>query len=243
MGRLSGKVAIVTGAAGGQGAAEARLFAAEGAKVTLTDLSDEGEALAREIGGDTIFLRHDVSDKLAWDAVVAATLERFGRIDILVNNAGVYRPQSIQSTDEALFELHYRVNQLGVFLGMQAVVDPMKTAGGGAIVNTSSVAGLAGFPGMIAYATSKWAVRGLTKCAAADLGPFGIRVNSIHPGLIDTPMLTANNAEVNNALIAATPLGRMGTPEEVALLVAFLVSDEGRFITGSEVKIDGGIRL
>jgi len=243
MGRFTGKVVIVTGAARGQGAAEAKLFADEGACVVLTDLNEDVEVVAKRIGANALFVRHDVSSKVAWDGVVAAALDRFGRIDVLVNNAGIYRPRPLQNSDEALFEQHYRINQLGVFLGMRAVLEPMKNGGGGAIVNTSSAAGLGGYPGMIAYSTSKWAVRGLTKCAAADLGPLRIRVNSVHPGAIDTPMLAANSPEMNQGMISVTPLGRLGTPEEVAALVVFLASDNASFITGAEVTVDGGIRL
>ena len=241
MGKLDGKVAIITGAARGQGAAEARLFAAEGARVTLTDVNGDGAAVAEEIGAKAQFLRHDISDEGAWARVVAATEERFGRVDILVNNAAIYRPAPLQETSAELFDAHYRVNQLGVFLGMHAVLDAMTRAKAGSIVNISSEAGLRGHPGMFAYSATKWAVRGMTRCAAADLAPLGIRVNSIHPGIIDTPMLDANGPEVLKAFTSMIPLGRFGTVAEVANLVAFLASDAAGYITGAEITVDGGV--
>jgi 3alpha(or 20beta)-hydroxysteroid dehydrogenase len=242
-GQLEGKVAIITGAARGQGAAEARRFAAEGAKVVLTDLSREGAAVAAGIGPSALFIEQDVGDEAGWSDVVSATLAAFGRIDILVNNAGIYIPRALPDTDAALMERHYRVNQLGVFLGMKAVIDAMTAAGGGSIVNISSQAGQAGHPGMFAYATTKWAVRGMTKVAAQDLARLKIRVNSVHPGLIDTPMLDENTEATLDAFKQATPLGRFGTVEEIADLVLFLASERSSFITGAEVAITGGIGL
>jgi 3alpha(or 20beta)-hydroxysteroid dehydrogenase len=238
---LEGKVAIVTGAARGQGAAEARLFVAEGAKVVLTDVNSDGAALAKELGGQAHFMLHDVADPEGWKAVVDDVLGRFSRLDILVNNAGVYRPATLRDTDQALWDLHYRVNQLGVFLGMRSVVDGMVASGGGSIVNVSSNAGMKNVGGMFAYATSKWAVRGMSKLAATELAPSKIRVNSVHPGLIDTPMLGANDAERMRMFEAMIPLGRVGSVDEVSRLVAFLASDSASYITGAEITIDGGI--
>ena len=238
---LEGKVAIITGAARGQGAAEARLFVAAGANVVLTDVNSEGAALARELGGHAHFMVHYVADPEGWKAVVDDTVGRFSRLDILVNNAGVYRPATLRDTDQALWDLHYRVNQLGVFLGMRAVVDGMVASGGGSIVNVSSNAGMKNVGGMFAYATSKWAVRGMSKLAATELAPFKIRVNSIHPGLIDTPMLGANDAERMRMFEAMIPLGRVGSVDEVSRLVAFLASGSASYITGAEITIDGGI--
>ncbi len=160
-----------------------------------------------------------------------------------LNNAGIYQPATLMETDTALFERHMRINQLGVFLGMKAVVPLMERSGGGAIVNISSVAGLRGSPGAFAYSATKWAVRGMTKAAAIDLAPRGIRVNSIHPGTIDTPMLDVRTAEQNARRLEAVPMKRRGTPEEVADLALFLLSDESRYITGAEVAIDGGATL
>jgi 3alpha(or 20beta)-hydroxysteroid dehydrogenase len=238
---LEGKTAIITGGARGQGAAEARLFVAEGANVVITDVNPEGAALAAQLGGRAQFMVHDVADAAAWRAVVQAAVSRFSRLDILVNNAGVYRPAALRDTDQALWDLHYRVNQLGVFLGMRSVVDAMVASGGGSIVNVSSNAGMKNVGGMFAYATSKWAVRGMSKLAATELAPSKIRVNSIHPGLIDTPMLGANDAERMKLFEAMIPLGRVGSVDEVSRLVAFLASDNAGYITGAEITIDGGI--
>ena len=238
---LEGKVAIITGAARGQGAAEARLFVAEGANVVLTDVNSDGAALAGELGGQAHFMLHDVADPEGWKAVVNDVLGRFSRLDILVNNAGVYRPATLRDTDQTLWDLHYRVNQLGVFLGMRSVVDGMVASGGGSIVNVSSNAGMKNVGGMFAYATSKWAVRGMSKLAATELAPSKIRVNSVHPGLIDTPMLGANDAERMRMFEAMIPLGRVGSVDEVSRLVAFLASDSASYITGAEITIDGGI--
>jgi 3alpha(or 20beta)-hydroxysteroid dehydrogenase len=241
MPRLQNKIIIVTGGARGQGAAEARLFVREGARVIITDvLETQGAELARELGQDNaVFVRHDVSSETDWQKALE-TAAALGGLHGLINNAGIYQPATLMETDAALFERHMRINQLGVFLGMKAVVPLMERSGGGAIVNISSVAGLRGSPGAIAYSATKWAVRGMTKAAAIDLAPRGIRVNSIHPGPIDTPMLDARTPEQNARRLEAVPMKRRGTPEEVADLVLFLVSDESRYITGAEVAIDGG---
>ena len=238
---LEGKVAIITGAARGQGAAEARLFVAEGADVVLTDLNSDGAALAGELGDHAHFMLHDVADPEGWKAVVDDTVGRFSRLDILVNNAGVYRPATLRDTDQALWDLHYRVNQLGVFLGMRSVVDVMVASGGGSIVNVSSNAGMKNVGGMFAYATSKWAVRGMSKLAATELAPSKIRVNSVHPGLIDTPMLGANPTVGSDAIVKTTPMRRMGAPEEIAQVALFLASDASSYMTGAHVPVDGGL--
>lgn len=241
MGRLSGKVAIITGAARGQGAAEARLFAAEDAKVVITDISADGAAIAQELGANALFVRHDVASEADWNAVVASAVARFGQVDILVNNAAIYEPRPTHETNPALFDRHYRVNQLGAFLGMLAVLDVMSQAKSGSIINVSSGAGLRGAAGMFAYATTKWAVRGMTKCAAMDLAPRGIRVNAILPGLIDTPMLNANDPEALRGFIAAIPFGRLGATLEVAELAVFLACDAASYITGAEITVDGAL--
>lgn len=241
MPRLQNKIILITGGARGQGAAEARLFVREGAKVVLTDVLDaEGQALAAEIGAT--FVRHDVTQAADWQAAVAAA-EGLGGLHGLVNNAGIYQPRTMLETDVELFERHFRINQLGPFLGMKLVVPLMERSGGGAIVNISSTAGLRGTPRAFAYGATKWALRGMTKAAALELAPRGIRVNSVHPGPIDTPMLHVRTAEQNRQRLEAVPMKRMGTAEEVADLVLYLLSDESRYLTGSEVAIDGGATL
>jgi 3alpha(or 20beta)-hydroxysteroid dehydrogenase len=241
MNRLTGKVAIITGAAGGQGAAEARLLVNEGASVVLTDMITDGAAIAQELGERALFLKHDVSNELEWQDVVNATIDRFDRLDVLVNNAGVFQPATIDQTSVETFDLHYRVNQLGVFLGMRAVIDPLSKSGGGSIINISSGLAMRVFPGRIAYTGSKWAVRGLTRAAALELATFNIRVNAIMPGVIDTPMLGDNNTELREQLSAMVPLGRLGRSEEIAEMVAYLASDQSSYVTGSEIVIDGGV--
>lgn len=243
MPRLQNKIILITGAARGQGAAEARLFVREGATVILTDiLEDEGRRLAEELAPAAVFLRHDVASEADWRAAIAAA-ETKGGLHGLVNNAGIYQPRTLMETDTALFEQHMRINQLGPFLGMKAVVPLMERSGGGSIVNISSVAGLRGSPGAIAYSATKWALRGMTKAAAIDLAPRQIRVNSVHPGPIDTPMLNVRTAEQNRRRVEQVPMKRMGSAEEVADLVLFLMSDESRYITGAEIAIDGGATL
>jgi 3alpha(or 20beta)-hydroxysteroid dehydrogenase len=243
MGRLTGKVILISGGARGQGAAEARLFVAEGARVVIGDvLMAEGHALASALGDAAAFLRHDVTQERDWETAVRAA-EKFGGLNGLVNNAGIYQPRRLMETDAELFEQHMRVNQLGCFLGMKAVVPLMEQSGGGAIVNISSVAGLRGSPGAIAYSATKWALRGMTKAAAIDLAPRKIRVNSVHPGPIDTEMLKVRTPEQNQERLQLVPMKRMGTADEVASLVLFLLSDESAYITGAEVAIDGGATL
>jgi len=242
MDRLKGKIAIITGAAGGQGAAEARLFAAEGARVVLTDLNEAaGRDTASQIGSAAIFVPHDVGDEGSWNRVIRAALDTFGRPTVLVNNAGIYKPKAFQETDVALLDLHYRINVRGVFLGMQAVHPHMLEGGGGAIVNIASGAGTRGYPGLFAYAGSKWMVRGLTKCAAVDLARSAIRVNAILPGLIDTPMLAENDPSYLRQLTQLVPMGRLGTAQEVAEAALYLASDAAAYVSGAEVAVCGAL--
>jgi 3alpha(or 20beta)-hydroxysteroid dehydrogenase len=239
MERLKGKVILISGGARGQGAAEARLFAAEGARVVIGDvLESEGRQLASELGSAAAFVRQDVTREGDWDAA-----EKLGGLHGMVNNAGIFQPRALMETDAELFERHMRVNQLGCFLGMKAVVPLMERSGGGSIVNISSVAGLRGSPGAIAYSATKWALRGMTKAAAIDLAPRRIRVNSVHPGPIDTEMLKVRTPEQNRQRLELVPMKRMGTADEVAHLVLFLLSDESGYVTGAEVAIDGGATL
>ena len=242
--RLSGKVALITGAARGQGAAEARRFVAEGAKVAITDVLDApGAALAAELGGAAFYRHLDVTSEADWTAAVAETVDRFGRLDVLVNNAGI---GSVGTLEGLPLETHRQivdVNLHGVYLGMRAVKPAMIASGGGAIVNVSSIDGLAGVLGMTSYAGSKFAVTGMTRSAAIELGPLGIRVNSIHPGVINSPMVAEAQPEVVARLLRLMdrqPIRRMGEPEEIASLALFLASDEASYITGTGVVIDGG---
>ncbi|MCV7385503.1 glucose 1-dehydrogenase [Mycolicibacter longobardus] len=238
---LSGKVAIITGAAQGQGAAEAHLFAELGARVVLTDvLVDKGQEVAASIGDAARFLAHDVADESGWATVVDAAVSEFGRLDVLVNNAAICRvvPLVEQSVDG--FETMLRVNLIGPFLGMQAVVEPMKASGGGSIINVSSQAGLQGLAGYTAYGASKWGLRGMSRVAAIELGPFNIRVNTVYPGMIDTPMVAHLDVERGPGGHPGAPLTRVGAPEEVADVVAFLGSDASSYVTGAELAVDGG---
>lgn len=243
MGRLDGKVALITGGARGMGAAEAMLFAAEGAKVVLTDiLDDEGKATAERCGG--LYLHHDVSNEVEWERVTAEIVERHGRLDVLVNNAGMLHTGSIRTTPVEEYRRVIDVNQVGVFLGMKWVAGPMAAQGAGSIVNVSSVVAMrGGGSGAIAYAASKWAVRGMTKIAAIELGRLGIRVNSIHPGAVETPMFhSVPNAEsYQEQLRKRIPLGRFGEVEEAARLALFLASEESSYVNGAEITIDGGM--
>ena len=241
---LQGKTALVTGGARGIGEAIVRRLHADGASVAITDvLAAEGRALVAELGERTVFFAHDVSSDAAWAEAVAATVKVFGRLDILVNNAGVYEPASIVEADLAGVERQIRINQFGTFLGMRHALAPLRAAGGGSIVNLSSIAGQLGFPGAAAYVGTKWAVRGMTKTAALEFAPDHIRVNSVHPGFIDTPMIEHNTAEANEAGVAATPLKRMGQPGEIAAAVAWLAGPESGFVTGTELTVDGGWML
>jgi 3alpha(or 20beta)-hydroxysteroid dehydrogenase len=238
MGKLDDRVAVITGGARGQGAAEAARFAQEGATVFVTDvLVDEGDKTATEIGGT--FVEHDVADPAQWDALVARVVAEHGRLDILVNNAGILRWERMADTSFESWNEVVAVNQTGVFLGMKAVAPQMKEQRAGSIVNISSVGGLSGASACFTYAATKWAVRGMTKGAAIDLGPYGIKVNSVHPGIIDTPMMGGTDLD-GLASTIGVPLQRYAQPEEVANLVLWLVSDDNSYSTGAEFVIDGG---
>ncbi|MDQ6526561.1 glucose 1-dehydrogenase [Nocardioides sp. LHD-245] len=243
MGRLDNKTAIVTGGAMGQGAEIARAYVAEGARVVIADVAKEqGQSLADELGGAAHFAHHDVSDAGSWASVVDDANARFGPVDVLANNAGILRFGDIERMPAEEVELLWRVNQLGCFLGMQAVTRTMRKNGGGSIINASSVEGLAGMPSCTAYAATKWAIRGMTKCAAMELGPKGIRVNSVHPGMIDTPMTRVHGGDAAMEYGASkVPLRRVGTPGDIAPVYVFLASDESSYINGAEIAVDGGV--
>jgi 3alpha(or 20beta)-hydroxysteroid dehydrogenase len=244
VGELDDNVAIITGAARGQGAAEAKLLAANGARVVLTDvLVDEGQATATEIGAASLFVEQDVSSEQGWRDVVESTLAAFGRVDVLVNNAAISRPLKLEDTDPETYDLLYRVNQRSVYLGMRAVLAPMKQQGGGSIINISSVAGLQGTNTLFAYGATKWAVRGMTKSAALELARYKIRVNTIFPGVIDTPILDENPDRMNEVLVKTTPMRRLGQPAEIAEAVLFLASARSSFVTGADFAIDGGMSI
>jgi 3alpha(or 20beta)-hydroxysteroid dehydrogenase len=242
MGRLDGKVALITGAAQNQGEAQARRFAAEGAKVVVTDIQDErGRAVAASLGDKAVWRRLDVTKSADWAAAVAFAVESFGKLNVLINNAGIFPNVKMEEMGEDQFMQVVRVNQLGCWLGMKAVVEAMRAAGGGAIVNTASVAGLAGLPGLSAYVGSKHAVRGLSKTAAIELGQYGIRVNSVYPGAVVGDEVPAGvTPEMLAEMFARRPIPRAGQVEDIANAMVFLASDESAYCTGTEVLVDGG---
>ncbi len=243
MGRMTDRVFLISGGARGLGAAQARLLVAQGATVVIGDLLDEqGQALASELGPSCVYVHLDVTDEMQWRSAVARA-ESLGKLHGLVNNAGVYKPLPLVDTETAEYERHIRINQLGTFLGMREVVAAFERTGSGAIVNMSSTVALRSAGNAIAYTASKWAVRGMTKGAALELAPKNIRVNSVHPGPIDTDMLNVRSREENLRRVQQVPMKRLGTPEEIAGLVAFLLSDDSVYMTGSEVAMDGGAAL
>jgi 3alpha(or 20beta)-hydroxysteroid dehydrogenase len=243
--RLKGKVALVTGAARGQGEAEARCFVAEGARVFITDvLVEEGEKLAAELGEAASFLRLDIAEEADWARALEQVLAIDGRIDVLVNNAAMTLIRSAAETTPAEFRRVCEVNQFGIHLGMRAVYGPMSRQGAGSIVNISSLAGRYGQEGQFAYSASKAAVLVMTQVAAKEWGPIGIRVNSIMPGAIDTPMLRGPHTagmDIDH-LLSGLPLGRAGLPAEIAAAALFLASDESSYVTGTHLEVDGGLR-
>lgn len=243
-GRLSGKVAIITGAARGMGAATSARFVAEGARVVVTDIDkDAGLAFAESLGAAAEFVQLDVGDETEWSSVVEAAEEKHGSIDILINNAGFSQVGSVEDFALKDFDGMVRVNQLGVLLGMRAVLAPMRRAGRGSIVNVASAAALHGLAGLVVYSGTKFAVRGMSQAAATELAPDNIRVNMIHPGATDTAMHQQNSAEWKAALLANIPLNRFGQPEDIAEMALFLASDSSSYITGSDFVVDGGFLL
>ena len=243
MGRLSGKVAIITGAAGGQGEAEARLFVAEGARVAITDIQERGRQVAAELGDAAFFLHHDVSDSAAWTRVVSETLRRFGKLDALVNNAAMFNPKTLVDTSAAELEQHFRVNQLGVFLGMKAVIEPLQASKGGSIVNISSVSAMRAIPGQFAYAASKWAVRGMTGNAAFELARLGIRVNAVYPELHQNADDRGKLGRDQRPLHPVYPVGSHRRSKRSGGTCRLSRLGRGSYINGAEIAADGGARL
>jgi 3alpha(or 20beta)-hydroxysteroid dehydrogenase len=245
MGKLDGKVAIITGAAQGMGEAHARRFVAEGAKVALTDLNEErGEKIAAELGANALFIKHDVTSLDEWRRVLEETEAAFGPVTILVNNAGILGPiADVVSISEEDYLKVIAVNQHSQFYGMKTVIPSMRQAGGGTIVNISSTAGMVSIVGApnLAYVGSKFASRGMTKQVAVQFGPDQIRVNSVHPGYIKTPMMEAATDAEGGGIASTVPIRRMAEPDEVSNLVLFLASDESSYISGMEHVIDGGL--
>jgi len=244
---LENKVALISGGARGMGAVEAKMFVKEGAKVVIGDVLDEDgkqtEAEINEAGEECVFVHLDVTDETAWQDAVAAAVDRFGKLDILVNNAGIARINNVEDTTSDEWDLVMDINAKGVFLGTKATIPEIRKAGGGSIVNISSIAGLTGGR-TSSYAASKGAVRLLTKSSAIQYAGEGIRCNSVHPGVIETPMTTPimlNTQESRDLNASRHPLGRVGQPEDIAYGVLFLASDESSFMTGSELVIDGGL--
>lgn len=241
MERLADKVAIITGGAAGMGEAHVRRFIDEGAKVVLTDVNvEKGEALSEKLGENALFIEHDVTDEAGWEKVVATAEETFGPVNILVNNAGISPVLSLEHSSIEDYMNVVNINQVSVFLGMKYVVPSMKKADSGSIVNVSSINGMNG--GVIGYTDTKFAVRGMTKAAAKELAQYDIRVNSVHPGVINTPMVQESDAfEQIQAMVGMIPLQRMAEPQEISQLVLFLASDDSSYSTGSEFIADGGI--
>ena len=242
MNRLPGKVALITGGAQGQGAAAARLFVEEGAQVVLADVADEpGKALADELGESAHFVHLDVSDEEGWQAAVEEAVATFGGIDVLINNAGILMFSDLTQMPLADLEKLFRVNVFGCLLGMKTVAPVMVERGGGSIVNSSSVEGLAGMSSLVGYTGTKFAVRGMTKAAAMELGPKKIRVNSVHPGMVDTGMTRGYAGDEGMKWAASrVALKRVGQPEDIARMYLFLASDDSSFSTGAEFVADGG---
>jgi len=247
MGRLDGKVALITGGARGMGKSHVRHFAAEGARVVFGDvLDDKGAKVAAGLDEQSCrYIHHDVTSEAQWAAAVATAVDTFGRLDVLVNNAGVLKFAPIADMPLDDFRRILDVNAVGCWLGMKAAIGPMKAAGGGSIINISSIEGFTGAAGLSAYSASKFAIRGMTKVAARELGQFGIRVNSVHPGGVITSMILSQAEAADQmdpeAFLKAMPLSRFAEPAEISRLVVFLASDESSYSTGSEFVADGGL--
>lgn len=235
-GRVEGKTAIITGGAQGMGEAHVRMLAQHGARVVIADLNEQrGQQIAEELGDQVIYVRLDVTNPADWERATATANARFGEVSVLINNAGILLLNRVDDVSPEDYRKIIEVNQFGVLLGMQAVIPGMKRAGGGSIINVSSTAGVVGMVDNFAYTASKWAVRGMTKAAALELAPYGIRVNTIAPGEVNTSMIAELDLDISD-----TPLGRFGDPKEIAYLALYLASDESGYTTGADHAIDGG---
>lgn len=240
MSRFLDRTVIITGGARGMGAAHARMFAEQGARVVLTDLlAEEGTSLADQLGDTALFVRADVTSPGDWSSIVDRAVEHFGSVDVLVNNAGVLIDHRLETATEHDYRHTLEVNQVAVFLGMQAVVPVMRRAGRGSIVNIGSTAGIVGVTDCFSYVAAKWAVRGMTKAAALELAPYGVRVNAVHPGDVETEM-TARQRAAGEITTAGIAMGRFGDATEVSSAVLFLASDESSYVTGADIVVDGG---
>jgi 3alpha(or 20beta)-hydroxysteroid dehydrogenase len=240
-GELSGRVVILTGAAGGQGRVTSRLLVEAGASVVLTDRDPSGAALAGELGARAVFLPHDITDPEAWSRVVSAACERFGGLDGLVNNAAIAGRDSVESLSPERLRGYFDVNVLGALNGLHAVLPALRARGGGSIVNIASISALRATPGLVGYGVSKWALRGLTRNAAAELAPQRIRVNLVLPGAVEVSMIKdAAGAPGKSAVADQVPMGRVARSEEVARTTVFLLSDASSYTTGAELVVDGG---
>lgn len=239
MGILDGKVALITGAGGGLGESMARHFAAAGARLVLTDINSASVSkVAAEQHAAAIAVRHDVTDASQWAHAVSVAVDRLGGLDILINNAAAFTTGTVEACDIETFERIFHTNVASALLGIQAVTPALKQRGGGCIINMASAAGFRGMPGLTAYSTSKWALRGLTRCAAIDLAPYRIRVNCMCPGAIETPFTKVTPDYASS--VTLPPIGRIGVPDDIAPMVALLASDQASFATGSEIVVDGG---
>ncbi|GAA1280888.1 oxidoreductase [Planotetraspora silvatica] len=235
MGKLDGRVAVVTGGSSGIGAGAARHLRDEGAQVCITDVN------APDDGGGLMFLDHDVSSADAWRRVHDRVVAEFGRVDVLVNNAGIFLPGMIADISLEVWNRTLAVNQTGILLGMQTFADVLEESGRGSIVNMSSYAGMQGHGTSVGYQAAKWAVRGMTRFAAREFAPRGIRVNAVVPGFVDTPMMAAGGKELRDTVVRRTPLGRLGDVTDIAYAISYLSGDESAFVTGTEIVVDGGM--
>jgi 3alpha(or 20beta)-hydroxysteroid dehydrogenase len=238
---LAGKVVILTGASGGQGRLAARAIVGAGARLVMTDRDPSGAAIAAALGGDAIFIEHDVTDRASWDVALATAVAAYGGVDALINNAAIAGRDTIEAIPPDRLARYFEVNVIGALNGIQAVLPALRARGGGAIVNIASISALRATPGLVGYGTSKWALRGLTRNAAAELAADRVRVNLVLPGVVGVSMIRDAEALAGKEAVAAqVPLRRVAEPEEIARTAIFLVSDAASYVTGAELTVDGG---